>query len=171
MEGQVWTLGGVTLKQREAWVETIFDRVKNVVGEFAGLQVTTCVSPCVTTLNNSYVRGQVFPFINIPIRYRSQELVGLYEYYGDQLPLVEEYIYCDIVVQSLYYAENLDQAGFKALEEKARRAFQDRNWEVVQFENGMATLTINRATLAGNIFEAVLRGILNQAVQLQTELS
>jgi len=170
MDGQALTLGGLSINQREAWVESIFTRVKDFVADFADLEITTCVSPCITTLKNSYVRGQTFPFVNIPIRYRNQELLGLYEYFGEQLPLMDQYIYCDIVVQSIYYNENLAPADLQALEEKARQLFQTKHLEVRQFEGGMATLTIEREILDGSEFLERLRDLLTKAVEIQMEL-
>ena len=77
----------ISVHQREAWVEHIFEQVKQFIASRGDKDITTCTTPCITTLKNSYVRGQIFPFVNIPIRYREKELLGLYEYFGDQLPL------------------------------------------------------------------------------------
>jgi hypothetical protein len=41
---------------------------------------------------------------------------------------------------------------------------------VLQFEGGMATLTIQRAILDDGHFEAELRDILSQAIKMQAEL-
>jgi hypothetical protein len=116
MSDHIVTLGGQTIKQREIWVENIFERVKDLVADFTPQGITTCNSLCVTNLINSYVRGQLFPFINIPIRYHNQELLGLYEYFADQLPLHAKHIYCDVVVQPIYYAEHLTDEALQALE-------------------------------------------------------
>jgi len=170
MAGRILTLGGMSIDQREAWVENIFNRVKSLIEEFADLGITTCSSLCATTLKNSYVRGQVFPFINIPVRYNEQELLGLYEYFGHQLPLDEENIYCDVVIQSIYYAEHLSEEELLNLEARAKGLFGARQWEVVQFEGGMATLTLERELLNSNGFEEKLRDILTQAIEMQAAM-
>lgn len=169
MDGQVLTLDGLSIEEREIWVERIFTRVKDFVSEYADLEISTCVAPCITTLNNSYVRGRIYPFINIPIRYRNQELLGLYEF-CEQLPLVEDYIYCDIVIQPIYYAENLAPAALQAMGEKARQLLQAKKLEVQQFEGGMAALTIERGILDGDEFIDRLRMLLTIAIEIQMEL-
>ena len=109
MEVKEFKSGEQTIFEREAWVDRIFAEVKKFIASYGDSDISTCGSLCVTTLKNSYVRGRVFPFINIPIRLREKELLGLYEY-CDQLPLSDQYIYCDFVVHSIYYAENKDPA-------------------------------------------------------------
>ncbi|MEQ8236289.1 MAG: hypothetical protein ABRQ23_05895 [Syntrophomonadaceae bacterium] len=170
MAGRILTLGGMSIDQRETWVETIFNRVKTLLEEFADLGITTCSSLCATTLKNSYVRGRVFPFINIPIRYNEQELLGLYEYFGDQLPLDADNIYCDVVIQSIYYAEHLSGEELLNLEARAKALFAARHWEVVQFDGGMATLKLERTLLDNQVFEDKLRDILTQAIEMQAEM-
>lgn len=170
MAGRILTLGGMSIDKREIWVENIFNRVKTLLEEFADLGISTCSSLCATTLKNSYVRGQVFPFINIPIRCNEQEILGLYEYFGDQLPLEEENIYCDVVIQPIYYAEHLTEEELLNLEAKAKGLFEKRQWKVVQFEGGMATLTIERVLLDSNGFEDKLRDILTQAIEMQAAM-
>lgn len=169
MESQSLFAGGLNIYQQEAWVEGIFVRVKDFVENFGDAHVSTCVSPCFTSLMNSYVRGRVFPFINIPIRYQDQELLGLYEY-CEQLPPSDQYIYCDIVVQAIYYGDNLALAAIQALEERARQLFQAKHIEVLQFEGGMATLTIERGILAGMEFFNRLRDLITKAMEIQIEL-
>lgn len=154
--------------QREAWVEQIFNQVKDFINGYGDKEVSTCTAPCITTLKNSYVRGQVFPYINIPIRYGEKELLGLYEYYGDQLPLSNEYIYCDIVIHSIYYAGKESRLG--ALEEKARQIFRARNHDIIQFEQGMATLKIGRDQLNSGQFLTSLKNLLDDAIQMQAEI-
>ncbi|MEQ8200498.1 MAG: hypothetical protein ABRQ24_03630 [Syntrophomonadaceae bacterium] len=160
----------MSVHQREGWVEQIFGQVKDFVASYGDRDATTCTSPCITTLKNSYVRGQIFPYVNIPIRYREKELLGLYEYYGDQLPLSDQYVYCDIVIHSIYYAGK-EATALKDLEAKARKAFQDRNYDVIQFEQGMATIKIDRSLLAGAGFLSLLESLLDEAIAIQAEVA
>jgi hypothetical protein len=151
-------------------VEEIFARVKNSINRYGNVNVSTCVSLCVTSLKNSYVRGRVFPFINIPIRYWDKELLGLYEY-CDQLPPSEQYIYCDFVVHAIYYAENKEPAYIKAMEERARTFFTAKGYDIIQFEDGMATITIDRQVFEyQEKFHAMLISLLDEAIKMQTEI-
>lgn len=169
MEVNVLNAGEMTIFQREAWVEKIFALVKKFIAGYGDAQVSTCSSLCITTLKNSYVRGRVFPFINIPIRCRDKELLGLYEY-CDQLPLSDQYVYCDFVVHSIYYAENKEPASMKVLEDRARKVIEDNGYKIVSFEDGMAAITIDRKVLEQEAeFLALLKGLLDLAIKMQAE--
>jgi len=162
--------GEMTIFQREAWVERIFAEVKKLIASYGNPDVSTCGSLCVTSLKNSYVRGRVFPFINIPIRFREKELLGLYEY-CEQLPLSDQYIYCDFVVHSIYYADNKDSISIKPLEERALQYLRARGYEVVHYEEGMAAITIDRSILDDEEeFIKLLHTLLDEAVSMQAEI-
>jgi len=159
-----------TIYQQEAWVEEIFARVKGSIIRYGNVDISTCGSLCVTSLKNSYVRGRVFPFINIPIRYRDKELLGLYEY-CEQLPPSDQYIYCDFVVHAIYYAEKKEPASIKAMEELASARFTTQDYDIIQFEDGMATITIDRQVLDHEEeFYGLLRKLLDEAIEIQAEI-
>lgn len=169
MEEKELTSGERSIHQREAWVTGIFAQVKNLISSYGNAEVSTCNSLSVTSLKNSYVRGRVYPFINIPIRLREKELLGLYEY-CDQLPFSNQYIYCDFIIHSIYYAEKKDSAFIRDLEERARQYLQTKGYEVVQFEEGMAAITIDRRILEEKEeFVKLLKSLLDIAIKMQAE--
>lgn len=162
--------GGRSISQREEWVTSIFNLVKGFISSYNNADIKTCSSLCITSLKNSYVRGQVFPFINIPIRCCDKELLGLYEYFGDQLPLSDKYIYCDFVVHSIYYHEKKAPADIKAIEERTRQILTARGYEILNFEDGMATITIKREILENEgEFLKLLKNLLDEAIRIQAE--
>jgi len=164
--------GGRSISQREAWVTNIFNQVKGFISSYNHAEISTCSSLSITSLKNSYVRGQVFPFINIPIRYREKELLGLYEYFGEQLPLSDEYIYCDFVVHSIYYHENKAPASSRAIEERTRHILATMGYQVLNFEDGMATITIERKILENEgEFKQLLKKLLEGTLKMQEENS
>lgn len=170
MESQAIFPGGLSIYQREAWVERIFAQVKTFIDNYGNSGVSTCTSLCVTSLKNSYVRGRVFPFINIPIRYGDQEMLGLYEY-CEQLPLSDHHIYCDFVVQAIYYAEIKEPAYLKALEERAVKLIEAGGFKVVNFEDGMAAITIDRTVLEREEeFITLLAGLMHLALQIRAKM-
>ena len=170
MEVKEFISSEITIFQREAWVEKIFAEVKKLVAGYGDPDVSTCGSLCVTSLKNSYVRGRVFPFINIPIRFREKELLGLYEY-CEQLPLSDQYIYCDFVVHSIYYAENKDPASIRVLEDRARKVIEAMGNKIISFEDGMAAITIDRKFLEKEEeFVILIRGLLDEALKMQAEI-
>jgi hypothetical protein len=169
MEVKEFGAGVMTIYEREAWVKKIFAQVQQFVAEYRDMQIATCSSLCFTSLKNSYVRGRVFPFINIPIRCRDKELLGLYEY-CDQLPLSDQSIYCDFVVHSIYYAESKEPAAMKVLEDRACKLIEDNGYKIVSFEDGMAAITIDRKVLEyEEEFLALLKGLLDLAIRMQAE--
>jgi hypothetical protein len=160
----------MTILQREAWVERIFAEVKKFIVGYGDPNISTCGSLCITSLKNSYVRGRVFPFINIPIRFREKELLGLYEY-CDQFPFSDQYIYCDFVVHSIYYAENKSPESIKELEDRARKIIEEKGHKIISFEDGMAAITIDRKFLEREEeFVILLKGLLDEALKVQAEI-
>jgi hypothetical protein len=161
-----------SILQREAWVEEVFKWVRNYLGSYGNSDITTCSALCTTSLVNSYVRGRVFPFINIPIRYQNKELLGLYEYCGDEWPLSGNYIYCDFIIQSIYYAENKDAGRMSLLENKTRDYFKSLGYEILQFCDGMVTITIERSILEKETeFKNLLAKLLADALAMQKDIS
>ncbi len=157
-----------SIDQREAWVADVFSRVKKFIANYDNADINTCNTLCATSLKNSYVRGQLFPFINIPIRYREKELLGLYEYFGDVLPLTDEHIYCDFVVQAIYYHEKKSPADIETIEERTRQILTARGYDIIDFTDGMATITIKRGILDNEgEFLALLKDLLDEAVKIQ----
>lgn len=170
MDAKALEFGGYSIRQREAWVIGIFNLVKNFLKSYGNAHLKTCVSPPATTLMNSYVRGQVFPFINIPIRYREKELLGLYEYYGELLPLNAETIYCDFVVQALYYHEQKDPESVRIIEGRSRQILGDQGYQILTFEDGMVTISLNRGILNQPVeFLDRLKNLIDMAINLQAE--
>ncbi|MFX4263728.1 hypothetical protein ACOBQJ_16195 [Pelotomaculum propionicicum] len=170
MDAKGAACGGRSISQREAWVTSIFNQVKEFIGNYNNVDIKTCSSLSTTSLKNSYVRGQVFPFINIPIRCREKELLGLYEYFGEQLPLSDEYIYCDFVVHSIYYHEKKSPLDIKAVEDRTRQILSARGYEILNFEEGMATITISRKVLENEgEFLKLLKNLLDEAIKIQAE--
>ncbi len=170
MDAKALEFGGSGIRHREAWVTGIFNLVKNFLSSYGNADLKTCNSPPATTLMNSYVRGQVFPFINIPVRYRDKELLGLYEYYGDQLPLNAESIYCDFVVQAIYYHEQKSPEFIKAMEERTRQILSAQGYQILTFEDGMATISLDRNALNNSAdFLNLLKNLIDTAMKIQAE--
>jgi hypothetical protein len=170
MDAKALEFGGSGICQREAWVTGIFNQVKSFLSSYGNAELKTCSSPPATTLMNSYVRGQIFPFINIPIRYRDKELLGLYEYYGEQLPLKADSIYCDFVVQAIYYHEQKSQESIKAIEERTRQILTSQGYQILVFEDGMATISLDRNILNNPVdFKNRLKNLLDTAIKIQVE--
>jgi hypothetical protein len=162
--------GGKTIHDREKWVAHIFQMVKQCITDCNDTNLSTCSGICTTTLNNSYVRGQVFPFVNIPIRYMDKELLGVFEYFERRLPYSDAYMYCDFVVQSIYYASNKHPDLIQEMEKRARSLFAAAGYNIIQFEDGMATIQIDRKVLEDEeAFLRLLKTLLNDARSLQKE--
>ncbi|HEX3011795.1 MAG TPA: hypothetical protein VHQ70_07105 [Syntrophomonadaceae bacterium] len=163
--------GNRTLMDRQKWVHDIFHKIKSFIDNYEGDELTTVNSLCTTNLKNSYVRSQVFPFINIPIRYQDKELLGFYEYYSDELCFDENYIYCDFVIEHSYYIANKEEAMVNDLVVRAQQVLKEMGYDVIVFDSGMATIKIDREILEkDDEFFRLLDKLVKDALRLQKQI-
>jgi hypothetical protein len=85
--------GNRTLIEREDWIVDIIEKVSAILNE---------EFEEITTINKAYsVNGKkcyvdyIFPFLNLPIFYEEETLIGIYEYADEEFPFDEKYFYCD----------------------------------------------------------------------------
>lgn len=158
--------------EREKWVQGVFEQIKSFIDKYGDKNVSTIKSLCTTNLKNSYVRGQVFPFLNIPIRYQDKELLGFYEYFGEQLSLNDEYMYCDFVIEHSYYTVDKDEENINKMVTIVKQVLKQKGYEVIFFDSGMATIKIERQVLASDDeFNRLLEKLLNDAIAIQKEIA
>nr|WP_319401669.1 hypothetical protein [uncultured Carboxylicivirga sp.] len=86
--------GNRTLVERDDWVSDIVDRTNEVLNENFEF-LSTIKSPAKVTNRTGFFERN-FPFLNIPIRKNDENIIGIYEYYDDNLPFDEYFIYCDL---------------------------------------------------------------------------
>lgn len=164
--------GNRTIIERHKWVERIFEKIKSFVDNYGNDDISTIGSLCKTSLKNSYVRGQAFPFINIPIRFQDKELLGFYEYFSDELCFDDQYIYCDFIIEHSYYALNKDEETMNKIVAKAEKMLQQMGYNIVAFDSGMATVKIERRILEqDNELVALLQKLLDDAIAIQNEIA
>jgi hypothetical protein len=163
--------GNRTLRDRQYWVNDIFGKIKKFIANYGSEDLTTINSLCTTNLKNSYVRGQIFPFINIPIRFRDKELLGLFEFYNNELCFDDHYIYCDFVIEHSYYTANTDEATLGQLVTRAKQVLKDMGYDVIMFDSGMATIRISRDILEkeDELFR-LLDKLVKDALHLQIQI-
>lgn len=163
--------GNRTILERENWVEEIFSQIKEFVEEFGDEELETCSVLSTTSLKNSYVRGRIYPFINVPVKYQGKEIIGLYEYCSD-LPFSAEHIYCDILVHAIYYSGNRESRNLDIMEKIALELLKKKGYDIVQFAGGMAAFKVPRGILESpGQFRQFLRQTIDDAISLQEEMS
>ncbi len=164
--------GNRTIHEREAWVEHIFALVKDFIEDSGDEELETCGILSTTSLKNSYVRGRIFPFINIPIKYQGKELMGLYEYFDDSLAFSASHIYCDILIQAIYYSGNRESRHLDIMEKIALELLKKKGYDIVQFAGGMATFKVDRSILESPVrFKEFLHKTVEDARTLQEEMN
>jgi hypothetical protein len=157
--------------ERHRWVEEIFGKIRSFVDDYEDEDITTISSLCKTSLKNSYVRGQAFPFVNIPIRYQEKELLGFYEYFSDELFFDESYIYCDFVIEHSYYSINKDDETMKRTVRKAKEVLKQKGYNIIAFDSGMATIKIERRILEQDgELSKLLKRLIDDAIAIQKEI-
>jgi Ni,Fe-hydrogenase I large subunit len=163
--------GNRTIIERHRWVEEIFKKIRDFVDNYGNEDISTIGSLCKTSLKNSYVRGQAFPFVNIPIRYQEKELLGFYEYFSDELSFDESYIYCDFIIEHSYYAINKDDETLKKTVKKAKEVLRQKGYNIIAFDSGMATIKIERKILEQDEeFNKLLKRLIDDAITIQKEI-
>lgn len=163
--------GNRTLRDRQNWVNDIFRKIKTFINNYDSDDLTTVNTLCTTNLKNSYVRGQVFPFINIPIRYQDKELLGFYEFYSDELCFDEKYIYCDFVIERSYYTADKDEAMVNQMVTRAKQVLKDMGYDVIAFDSGMATIKISREVMEkDDDFMVILDKLIKDALLIQHQI-
>lgn len=137
--------GNRTLEERDEWVEEIYDWIKDIVDEVE--EVTTIKKICTTVSKNSWITDCVFPFINLPIYYKEENLCGLYEYYDKHLSFSDEHIYFDFIVQSILYNNFENDDILEKMKNRVNELLISKEYEILHFENGIATIKIKRSVL------------------------
>ncbi|TAJ14037.1 hypothetical protein DMA11_06705 [Marinilabiliaceae bacterium JC017] len=88
--------GNRTLMDRDEWIINVIEQTNNAVCDNFS-SITTINKP--TTNSRNVFFPCVFPFINIPIYYNDESIIGIYEYYNNELPFDETYFYCEVAME------------------------------------------------------------------------
>jgi hypothetical protein len=84
--------GKRTLIERSEWVAGILEKVQEIIEDID--DVTTIVK--IPEFSESkYYANNTSPFIDIPIFYKGEHFLGMYEYYDIELPFDDKVIYID----------------------------------------------------------------------------
>ncbi len=83
--------GNRTLIERTEWIEGILERINDI---FSAREDVSTISS-IPKITRNFYQNNTSPFIDIPIYFKDETLLGLYEYCDDQLPFDDKFIYCD----------------------------------------------------------------------------
>ena len=162
--------GNRHIDDRGEWVESVFDLVVNIIDDYPD-DVSTCNAVCRTSSKNSYITEEVFPFINIPILYNDNHLLGLYEYYDDKVKFSNEHIYCDFVMNCVDRLKaNNELEGIK---NKVKDHLRSKGYNLVEFDGDTdyyPVVTIKRNILDDNkVLSKFLNSALDDAIIIKKE--
>ncbi len=163
--------GNRTLSERSEYVTKIFQWAKDVVRDCGIEELTTIKKLYVTSKKDSWIEGETYPFLNLPFFCKQEYLCGIYEHFDEQLNLSETHIYFDFLIQLIFQEEKQYEALIPEMEQKAQSLLKDKNYTVIRFENGMATILLDRTLLEnGEQFKKELARLINDAVYFNEEI-
>jgi len=120
--------GNRTLIERDDWIEKIYEDITTILNEEFG-ETVTINKPFYITGKRCYI-SQIFPFLNIPIFYEEEEIIGIYEYLDEELPFDDKYIYCDY--QFLYQNEESEEVNNEILS-LAKKRMKKAGLELINY--------------------------------------
>lgn len=140
------------LLDRDDWIRDLFDKLKLYIDEFKFKDVSTCNKLCETTDKTAYTGGKIFPFINFPIVYRDDHILGLYEYDNKHTPFSDDHFYCDFWVcdRILEKVEKFNPDIVSAIESEMKEFFKKNKYEIKIYDEDdywVPFIKIDRAVL------------------------
>lgn len=166
--------GNRTLEDRDEWIEEIYRWTKEIIYEYEyeNKEVTTIKKLYKTSTKDAWITEMVNPFINIPFYYKDRYLCGLYEYYDEKLSFSQEHVYFDFLIQSIYYKEYTNHEQLEEMNKKANELLIIKGYELLNFEEGIASIKISRSILNDyNKFKDKLISLINDAVRINDKVA
>lgn len=120
--------GNRTLIERGDWIMKIYEDITTILNEEFGKTVTL-KKPHYITRKRSYI-DQIFPFLNMPIFYEEEEIIGIYEYLDEELPFDDKYIYCDYAF--LFYNEDSKEVNNEIIS-LAKKRMNKAGFELINY--------------------------------------
>lgn len=163
--------GNRTLIERDDWLQEIIDLVSEFVNEFAKTKKTVLSTiQTIPKLNKSITKSYIdynFPFLNIPVLYEGEQILGIYEFYDEHSPFSAEHFYIDIPFIWEYEIENeLSQKAFGMA-----RSFKSDN--VVIYDKNeycIPVFLVDRTVLTDQeLFQKTLNRLLDLSIRIYLE--
>lgn len=159
--------GNRTLIDREEWIENIIEKVSEILNE---------EFEKITTINKAYyVNGKkcyldyIFPFLNLPIFYEEETLIGLYEYYDEEFPFDKQFFYCDY--SFLYEKEENEELNEKDIS-NIKKQMEKIGFEFTFYsESEVPTIKIPRNILENEMeFKKIIKLLVKTALEIFEKL-
>jgi hypothetical protein len=155
--------GNRTLIERGDWIMKIYEDITTILNkEFK--EKVTLKKPYYITGKRNYIH-QFFPFLNMPIFYEEEEIIGIYEYFDEELPFDDKYIYCDFFF--LYENKKSEKVNNEIIA-LAKKRMNKAGFELINYtEDKIPFIKIPR-----NIFEieSELRKSIKSIVKLAIDI-
>lgn len=159
--------GNRTLIERTDWVQSIVDKINRILeNDFDDL--STINKPYTLKGNKCYIE-YTFPFLNIPIFFNDEILVGIYEYFDEEFPFDNQFFYCDY---SFLYdkedQEELDEKNILHIKKIMIKAGYDF---ATMTDSEIPTLKIPRKILEEeNELKKTIKSLINNALGIYNKL-
>lgn len=163
--------GNRTLEDRDDWVREIYEWVKDVVNEYNNEELTTIKKVYETSRRDSWIEGWTFPFINLPIFYKGNFLVGIYEYYDTTFCYSDAYLYFDFYIQHYNEISKDSNESINKIKLKAKEILENKKYSIIKIDDGFATIKLERISLENvKVFKEKIASLISDAIYLNEEI-
>lgn len=156
--------GNRTLIERIEWIEGILERLNNI---FSTREDVSTISS-IPKITRNFYQNNVSPFIDIPIYYKDEVLLGLYEYCDDQLPFDDNFIYCDYW---FWFNDEIDEALMNQQIQLFESFLNSNTIDFVRYEFGdffVPVIKIPRSIIESELELKSLLGVLvDKAIEIK----
>lgn len=139
--------GNRTLIDRVAWYEEIIEKITHIIEPF---DLTTITKPqnIKRRRNEDAYIDSSSPFLNIPINYNDNCLLGIFEYFDETLPFDDKYFYVDFgfVFSITTIKDDKDWEDVKVEIQKIK----SEEISLIDFDISHATFKVERQILGDN---------------------
>lgn len=162
---QEWNLfrksGKRAIHERERWINDLLDRINKIVVGFPGLQTIIQV-PRPKASKTYFEIGN--PFINIPFQLEDEVIGGMYEYFDDQLPFNDDYLYFEFE----FVNKNISRHEKEPLIEKVISFCRENNLKYTEYGlESMPIVHLDRTTIESlHDFNKLFTKLIRKAIEI-----
>lgn len=157
--------GKRALHEREEWINDLLDRINEILEDFP--EITTITKVPYPKESKLYISETGNPFLNIPIFYDDKCIAGMYEYFDDQLPFNDNYIYFEFS----FVNDDTEYSVKKPLVEEVLNFCTLHNLKYTAYgPESMPILHLERTIIElSDQFDVLLRELMEKAVEIYEE--
>lgn len=155
--------GNRTLIDRNEWLGNIIDKVNRIIDVADTPDIATINEVPSIPLSKAYW-NQNFPFLNMPIWYKDERLLGFYEYYDKETPYSESWFYCDL---AFLFEMKFSEENEALAEKEVDRILRKKKYNLIQTEDNWPVIKLNRNALDDDKkLEKMINGLIKDGIEI-----